>query len=73
MNKKFTILGHCNTSLGIILDSLYSANHDVEVEIVNNLSKAENRFEDMPYLHNKIQTKELHIDDWEPKEKDQFI
>ncbi len=70
---KIVILGHCNTSIGIILDSLYSVHKNIDIEIINNISKSENRFEDMPYLHKNIKTIELHIDDWTPNGNEQFI
>ena len=70
---KFTILGHCNTSIGIILDSLYGVHKKIEIEIISNVSKSENRFEDMPYLHKNIKTAELHIDDWIPNGNEKFI
>ncbi|HID94162.1 MAG TPA: hypothetical protein EYP60_08710 [bacterium (Candidatus Stahlbacteria)] len=71
--NKFTILGHCNTSIGIILDSLYGTYKNLDIEIINNISESENRFADMPYLHKNIKTIELHIDDWIPNRNEQFI
>lgn len=73
MNKKFTILGHGNVSLGIILDSLYSMYNDLEVEIISNVTEAENRPKDISFLHEKIETDELHADSWEPNGDEQFI
>ena len=70
---EIVILGHCNTSIGIILDSLYSVHENIDIEIISNISKSENRFEGMPYLHKNIKTIELHIDDWTPNGNEQFI
>lgn len=68
-----TILGHCNTSIGIILDSLYGMYNDVEVDIISNISKSENRFIDMTYEHQDIETREFYIDDWVPNENEKYI
>jgi len=70
----FIILGHCNTTLGIILDSLYSLfKEQVTVTIINNIDSKENRFDEMPYLHHKITTKEIPISDFRPQAEDQYI
>lgn len=74
MNKKLTILGHCNISLGIILDSLYSVyQSDVEVKIISNLNEAENRFNKVPFLHPKIESLELSADAWIPSANESYI
>lgn len=73
MNKKFTILGHGNVSLGIILDSLDSMYNDIEVEIISNITESENKSKDISFLHEKIETKEFHTDSWKPDGNEQFI
>jgi len=70
---KYTILGHCNVTLGIALDSIYSRHGSAEVEIVSNLNPSENRFEEMPYLHEKMQVREFHADEWAPNGSEQLI
>lgn len=70
---KFTILGHDNVSLGVILDSLYSMYNGGEVEIISNITESENRSSDISFIHEKIQTKELYSDSWEPNGKEKFI
>lgn len=65
MVKKYNIVGHANAALAIILDSLYSRyGSNVTVDIVTNISEAENDFADMPYLHPGIKTAEFDYTDW---------
>ncbi len=73
MNNFFTILGHGNVSLGIILDSLDSMYNNVEVEIISNISASENKSKDISFLHEKIESKEFHTDTWQPNGNEQFI
>lgn len=73
MENKFTILGHCNTSIGIMLDSLASKLTDVEVAIINNISHEENRHQDMAYLHQDIKTTVHEMDTWSPTGNEEYI
>jgi len=69
----FTILGHCNVTLGILLDSLYSRYGSAEIEIISNLKPTENRRENVPYLHTQMSVRELHADDWNPSGNERLI
>jgi sugar O-acyltransferase (sialic acid O-acetyltransferase NeuD family) len=72
--KKITILGHCNISLGIILDSLYSVYQSaIEISIISNLEKNQNRYIDVPFLHQSIKTVELHADEWQPNNDEHYV
>jgi len=73
MNNKFTTLGHGNVLLAIILDSLSSIYNNVEVEIISNITKAENRSVGISFLHEKIETKECHVNSWKPNGNERFI
>lgn len=74
MNRHFIILGHCNVSLGIILDSLFSRyGHGLQVDIISNIPAESNQYSDLLYLHDKIQTREFFYDEWKPTGDEQFI
>lgn len=74
MNRSYTLLGHCNVTLGIILDSLYSQyGSEVTVDIVSNLKNDNNPLADMPFLHDKIATNELYYTDWYPDKNTKFL
>jgi UDP-3-O-[3-hydroxymyristoyl] glucosamine N-acyltransferase len=74
MSQHYTLLGHCNVTLGIILDSLYSQyGSDAVVEIVSNIADNENALADRAYLHHKIKTNELYYSNWQPSGDTKFI
>lgn len=71
MNRHFTLLGHCDVTLGIILDSLFSLyDSKLEVDIVSNLTTHINP---RSFLHDQILTKEVYYSDWEPKKNTQYL
>lgn len=72
--RTFTILGHGNVSLGVILDSLFSQYHEtVRVEIIRNIPESENRSSDISFLHKKIPTEIIDDENWEKKGKEALI
>lgn len=74
MNQHFTLLGHCNVTLGIILDSLYSQyGCDAVVDIISNIAENDNPLSDKTYLHQKIKTKELNYSNWQPSDNTKYI
>ena len=71
MNRHFTLLGHCNSTLGIILDSLYSQyGSGLAVDIVSNLVKDD---DPLAFLHDKIEIKEFYYSDWQPAKNTEFL
>ena len=55
--KTIYILGHCNTTLCITLDSIYSLyKKPVNVEIISNMPEEKNKFSHLEFLH-----KDLHV------------
>ena len=71
MNRHFTLLGHGNVTLGIILDSLYSQyGSELAVDIVSNLAEDENP---QTFLHDEIETNEFYYRDWQPTKNTEFL
>lgn len=71
MNRHFTLLGHGNVALGIILDSLYSQyGSELVVDIVSNLAEDENP---KTFLHDEIETNEFYYRDWQPSKNTEFL
>ena len=71
MNRHFTLLGHCDVTIGIILDSLYSQyGSKLSVDIVSNLATNENP---QPFLHDQIETKEVYYSDWQPLKNTEYL
>ncbi|RLA17052.1 MAG: hypothetical protein DRQ62_15355 [Gammaproteobacteria bacterium] len=61
--KTIYILGHCNTTLCITLDSIYSLYKDtVNVEIISNMPEEDNKFGHLEYLHNGLKITEIFHD-----------
>jgi len=72
--KHFTLLGHCNATLGIILDSLYSQyGSSLTVDIVSNILENDNANADITFLHDKIETNEYYYSDWQPAKNTEFL
>lgn len=61
--KTIYILGHCNTTLCITLDSLYQLYKDTaQVEIISNITEQENHYSHLEYLHKGLNIKETFHD-----------
>lgn len=74
MNNHFTILGHCNISINIILENLYSQfGSSLSVDIINNIPKGSNQYNDVLFLHDKIKIREFYYNEWKPIEDEQYI
>lgn len=74
MKKKYTALGHCNISLGIYLDCIFSVHgKDVALDIISNYEPKDNPFEGRPFLHNEIETAIFPYKQWKPSEKDRYL
>ena len=74
MKKKYTALGHCNISLGIYLDSIFSLHgKNAALDIINNYEPKDNPFEGRPFLHNEIETVVFSHNQWVQSEKDRYL
>lgn len=74
MKKKFIALGHCNVSLGIYLDTMYSVyGRDVALQIVSNYKPEENPFDGRTFLHDAIDTLTVPHKDWVSSINDEYL
>ncbi len=71
---KYTALGHCNVSLGIYLDSLFSVHgKEAALEIIRNYEPKDNPFEGRTFLHNEIETVTFKHKEWKPSKNDRYL
>jgi len=74
VEAKYTALGHCNISLGIYLDSLYSVHEkEVNLDIVSNYEPQDNPFDGRTFLHNGIKTRTISHKQWKPSRDDSYL
>jgi sugar O-acyltransferase (sialic acid O-acetyltransferase NeuD family) len=72
--KYFTILGHCNVGLAILLDILFEKyRNDISIEIVNNIKDEDNKEFYLPYTNELKNIKEIFYSDWNFKERGDIL
>jgi len=65
MKKKFIALGHCNVSLGIYLDTMYSVyGRDVALQTLQIYKPEEKPYDARTFLHDAIDTLTLPHKHW---------
>lgn len=68
-----TILGHCNTTLSVLIDMIASALPSIrEVTIVSNIPEAANRLHHVPFGGHGIAIRELQSEEWTPVDGDTY-
>jgi len=72
--KNEYILGHCNTALGIILDSIYSeSSNGANVKIISNILQEDNKYKNLAYLHSALDITEIFHDAFTDYSNKSFI